>query len=72
MSSAGSNYRNVSYCTGMIPIKDDIAMWKVKRDSLFNTITTLHELIDIRDGFKECIGFTIDDINAFIVNICVH
>ena len=69
MSSAGSNYRNVSDCTGMIHIKDDIAIWKAKRNSLFNTITILHELINVRDGFKECIGFTIND---FIVDICMH
>ena len=53
-------------------MKDDIVMWKVKRDSLFNTIKTLYELIDVRDGFKECIRFTIDDINVFIVDICIH
>ena len=72
MSSTGSNYRNLSDCTGLSHIKDYIAMWKDKRESIFITIATLHELIDVRDGFKECIGFIIDDINAFIVDICIH
>ena len=35
-------------------------------------IFTLHELIEIRDGYREFIGFTNDDILKFILNICMH
>ena len=37
---------------------------------LHNEVKTLQELIMIRDGYKECIGFTKEDINNFITHIC--
>ena len=37
---------------------------------LTNYMFTLNELIDIRDGIKECNGFTKDEISHFILNIC--
>ena len=33
---------------------------------------TFKELIDIRDGIKECNGFTKADISRFILNICTR
>ena len=37
---------------------------------LHNDVKTLEELIEIRDGYKECFGFTQEDINNFITNLC--
>ena len=39
---------------------------------LKNLTSILSELIDIRDGYKECDGLTCDEINAFILNLCTH
>ena len=36
---------------------------------LHNDVKTLQELIEIRDGYKECTGFTQEDINNFITNL---
>ena len=33
---------------------------------LHNDVNTLQELIEIREGYKECIDFTKEDINNFI------
>ena len=30
------------------------------------SIRTLREMIDVRDGYSECIGFTSDEIDEFI------
>ena len=32
----------------------------------------LNELIDIRDGIKECNGFIKYEISRFILNMCTH
>ena len=37
-----------------------------------NLTSILSELIDIRDGYKECDGLTYDDINAFILDLCTN
>ena len=34
--------------------------------------TVLSELIDIRDGYKECDGLTRVEINAFILYLCTN
>ena len=44
--------------------------WNLTSDRLKNWSSVLSELIDIRDGYKECDGLTCDDINAFILDLC--
>ena len=44
----------------------------MKQTKLHNTIITLYELIDIRDGVQESIGFTHNEILTFIMNICTN
>ena len=45
---------------------------KRKQATLHNTIITVYELIDIRDGEQECIGFTHNEILTLIMNIIVY
>ena len=53
MSDAGKNYRSL--------IDDDgkclIMKWTISSKAIENTVSTIRELIDVRDGYKECIGF---------------
>ena len=35
-------------------------------------LLSISELIDNRDGYKECDGLTCDDINAFILDLCTN
>ena len=44
--------------------------WSKKLISLHNDVKTLQDLKEIRDGHKESIGFTQEDINNFITNLC--
>ena len=39
---------------------------------LHNDVKTLQELIEIKDDYQECIGFTQEDINNFITNLCTY
>ena len=39
-------------------------------ESIKESIRTLRELIDVRDGYSECIGFTSDEIDQFILALC--
>ena len=66
MSDTGCNYRNVLVCNSELNVNQSIVKWKMKQANLHNTINTLYELIDIRDGAQECIGFTHNEILTFI------
>ena len=39
-------------------------------ESIKESIRTLRELIDVRGGYSECIGFTSDEIDEFILALC--
>ena len=45
---------------------------EMKQAKLHNTIITLYELIDIRDGAQECIEFTRNEMLTFTMNICTN
>ena len=44
--------------------------WQDKYETINESIITLRELIDVRDGNSECIGFTSDAIDEFILAMC--
>ena len=46
--------------------------WEARKERLYNPMDTFHELISIRDGYQECIGFIRIDIAAYISNMCTH
>ena len=69
MSTAGKNYRSVLDVNGQYNNSELIHDWNLTFDRLKNLTSVLSELIDIRDGYKECDGYTCDDINAFILDL---
>ena len=72
MSCTGRNYRNLLDGQGKLNVNNSILKWTERRKTLQNNILTLHELIEIRDGYQDCIGFTNDDILKLILNICIQ
>ena len=72
MSSIGSNYRNLLDSHGELSFLNSVLKWEERKEKLHNTILTLRELIEIRDGLQECIGFTHDEIGVIILNICTQ
>ena len=72
ISDTGCNYISLLDCNSELNVNQSIVKWKMKQAKLHNTIIILYELIDIRDGAQECIGFTHNEILTFIMNICTN
>ena len=72
MSDTDCNYRNLLDCNSELNVNQLIVKRKMQQAKLHNTIITFYELIDIRDGAQECIGFTYNEILTFIMNICTN
>ncbi len=71
MSCAGNNYKlllNDQNEFGML----DMIEWKMKYTKLIDNVYVLKEMIDVRDGFKECVGFSMEEVEAIIEDICLN
>ena len=71
ISAAGKNYRS------LIDDDDDecnnsctVMKWTNIRKTMENTTTTITELIDIRDGYMECIVFSSQELDVFMLVLC--
>ena len=69
MSNTCSNYRCTSDSDGKLSIKSNMIDWHIISDT---KIDVLHNLINIREGNISCDGFTREEINFMIYDICVH
>ena len=72
MSTSGKSYMSVLDVNGQYNNSQLIHDWNSTSDRLKNLTSVLSELIDIRDGYKECDGLICDDINAFILDLCTN
>ena len=45
-------------------------MWINSSKETENTVIILKELIDVKDGYKECIGFSSQEIDVFMLDLC--
>ncbi len=64
MSCAGRNYREVlNVCYDKKIIYNE---WNSKCDEIKDCVIVLKEMIDIRDGFKQCYILSSDDIDFII------
>ena len=70
MSTAGKNYRSVLDANGDYNNNQTVTSWQYTCESIKKSIRALRELIDVRDGYSECIGFTSDEIDEFILALC--
>ena len=70
MSTAGKNYRLVQDANGDYNINQMVTSWQDTCESITEAIRTSRESIDVRDGYSECIGFTSDAIDEFILALC--
>ncbi len=70
MSCAGRNYREVlNACYDKKIIYNE---WNSKCDEMKDCVNVLKEMIDIRDGFKQCYILSSDDIDFIIEDICIN
>ena len=47
-----------------------VMKWTISSKAIENTVSTIKELIDVRDGYKECIGFSSQELNVFMLDLC--
>ena len=72
MSVSGRNYRSVLNHHGVTNMDRSMLEWNDRCIQLSSTIAMLKELIGVRDGHGECVGFTFDEIGSFILDICIN
>ncbi len=46
--------------------------WNSKCDEMKDCVNVLKEIIDMRDGFKQCYILSSDDIDFTIEDICIN
>ena len=75
MSAAGKNYRSLIDDDGECSSSSSVMNWTISSKTIENTVSTIRELIDVRDGYKECIGICIHHIIRYITilnDIVIH
>ena len=65
MSVAGKNYRSLIDDDGEFNNNRSVMRWTNSSKGIENTVSTIRELIDIRDGYKECIGFSSQELDVY-------
>ena len=55
---------------GIYNINQMVTSWQNTCESITELIRMLRELINVRDGYSECIGFTGEEIDEFILALC--
>ena len=74
MSNTCSNYRGTLDSDGKLSIKSNMNDWYLISYTLYvcTKIDVLLDLINIREGHISCDGFTGEEINFMIYDICVN
>ena len=70
MSAVGKNYRSLKDDDGECSNRSSLMKWTISSKAIKNTVSTIRELIDVRDGYKECIGFSWQELNIFMQDLC--
>ena len=70
ISAADKNYRSLIDDDGECNNSRSVMRWSNSRNAIDNTVSTLRELIDIRNGYKECIGFSSQELGVFMLDLC--
>ncbi len=66
MSSAGNNSKL------LLDNQNDLGVLDMKYTELIDNVYVLKEMIDVRDGFKECVGFSMEEVEAIVEHICLN
>ncbi len=70
MSCAGNNYRMLFNAKNELTIKG-LLIWNERCCKLNDSINVIKEMIDVRDEFKECQGFSREEVDRFIEIVCI-
>ena len=70
MFAAGKNYRSLIDDDGECSNSSSVMKWTILSIAFENTVSTIRELIDVREGYKEGIGFSSQELKVFIIDLC--
>ena len=70
-SCAGRNYRYLLDNNGVLKVTE-LYDWQNMLHDMTDSLNVLREMIDVRDGFKNCMYFNIEEVNYVIEDICVN
>ncbi len=70
MSCAGNNYRMLLNAKNELTI-EGLSVWNERRCKLNDSINVIKEMVDVRDEFKECQGFSREEVEGFIEMVCI-
>ncbi len=71
MSCVGNNYKLLLNDQNEFGVLDMIE-WKMKYTEVIDNVYVLKEMIDVRDSFKEFFGFSMEEVEAIIEDICLN
>ncbi len=71
MSCAGNNYRMLLNAKNELTI-EGVSVWNERCCKLNDSITVIKGMIDVRDEFKECQGFSREEVEGFIEMLCIE
>ena len=70
MSVAHKHYRSLIDDDGECNNSRPAMKWTNSSKAIENTVSKIRELINIRDSYKECIGFSSQELDVFIIDLC--
>ena len=70
MSAAGKNHRSLIDVDGECNNSRSVMKWTNSSKAIENTVSTIRELIDLRDGYKKCIRFSSQELDVFMLDLC--
>ncbi len=70
MSCAGNNYRMLLNVKNDLTI-EGLSVWNERCCKLNDGINVIKEMVDVRDEFKECQGFSREEVEGFIEMLCI-
>ena len=66
MFAAGKKYDDDGECNN----SRSVMRWTNSRKAIENTVSTIRELMYIRDSYKECIRFSSQELDVFKLDLC--
>ncbi len=70
VACAGNNYRMLSNAKNELTI-EGLSVWNERCCKLNDSINVIKEMVDVRDEFKECQGFSREEVKGFIEMLCI-
>ncbi len=70
MSCASNNYRLFLNAKNKLTF-EGLSVWNERCCKLNDSINVIKEMVDVRDQFKECQGFSREEVEGFIEMLCI-